>query len=227
MYLSPEDWQAIWLTLKLASITTILLIGLGAPLAWWLSRTRSRFKAPISAIVALPLVLPPTVIGFYFLMLLGPKGLVGGTLVNLGLPSLAFSFTGLVVASLIYSLPFVVQPLQNSFSNIAQIDLEAAATLGATRLQTYFYIVVPMAKSGFITAGILGFAHTVGEFGVILMVGGNIPGQTQVVSVQIYQHVESLQYQAAHGLSILLVGFSFVVLTLLYRTNSRQKQLIG
>jgi molybdate transport system permease protein len=227
MDLTAEDWQAIWLTLKLATITTVLLIGLGAPLAWWLSRTQSKFKAPISAIVALPLVLPPTVIGFYFLILLGPKGLVGSTLLSLGLPSLAFSFTGLVVASLVYSLPFVVQPLQNSFSSIAKIDLEAAATLGATRIQTYFYVVVPMAKHGFITAGILGFAHTVGEFGVILMVGGNIPGQTQMVSVQIYQHVEALQYQSAHALSLLLVGFSFVVLTLLYRTNSRQKQLFG
>jgi molybdate transport system permease protein len=227
MFLTAEDWQAIWLTLKLASITTILLIGLGSPLAWWLSRTRSKFKAPISAMVALPLVLPPTVIGFYFLMLLGPKGFVGSTLVSMGLPSLAFSFSGLVVASLIYSLPFVVQPLQNSFSNIGEIDLEAAATLGASKVQTFFYVVVPMAKSGFITAAILGFAHTVGEFGVILMVGGNIPGETQVVSVQIYQHVEALQYQAAHGLSLLLVVFSFVVLTLLYRTNSRQQQLIG
>ena len=221
MTLSPSDWGAIWLTLKLATTVTIILLCLGTPLAWWLSQTRSRIKGPVSAIVALPLILPPTVLGFYLLMAMGPQGWVGYLTQELGIGLLPFTFWGLVVASVFYSLPFVVQPIQNAMESIGQRPLEVAATLGAGPIDRFFHVVLPMAKPGFISASILGFAHTVGEFGVVLMIGGNIPDETKVVSVQIYDHVEALEYTQAHTLSAIMVIFSFLVLLALY---SFQKQ---
>ncbi|MDB4837784.1 molybdate ABC transporter permease subunit [Marinomonas sp.] len=223
MQLSPEDIGAIWLTLKLASIVTLLLIIIGTPLAWWLARTPSWVKGPINAIVTMPLILPPTVLGFYLLLLLGPEGTIGHALNQLGFSALPFSFTGLVVASMIYSLPFVIQPIQNAFIAIGNKPLEAAATLRASPLDTFFSVVLPLAKPGYLSAAVLGFAHTVGEFGVVLMIGGNIPNETQVISVQIYDHVEALNYDQAHTLSLLLVGFSFVALTFLYRVKKNDK----
>ena len=216
MYLSPEDMTALYLTIRLASTVTIILILVGAPLSWWLARTKSFFKAPVSALVALPLVLPPTVLGFYLLIAMGPSGPIGKVTGFIGFETLAFSYPGLVFASVLYSLPFVVQPLQNAFESIGDRPLEVAATLGADGLQSFFFVAIPMAKPGFLTAAILGFAHTVGEFGVVLMIGGNIPGQTRVVSVQIYDHVEALAYEQAHHLALLLVVFSFTVLLLVY-----------
>ncbi len=216
MTLSEADLQAIWLTIRLAGTTTIILLILGTPLAWWLASTRSRWKAPVAAIVALPLVLPPTVLGFYLLIVMGPEGWVGKMTQALGLGTLPFTFWGLVVASVLYSLPFVVQPLENAFSSLGRRPLEIAATLSANPLDRFFSVVVPLSKSGFLTAAILGFAHTVGEFGVVLMIGGNIPGETRVVSVQIYDHVETLAYDNAHMLSGLMVAFSFIVLLTLY-----------
>lgn len=215
--MSAEDLAAIWLTAKLASVVTVLLLLLATPLAWWLARTSSALKTPISALIALPLVLPPTVIGFYLLLLLGPQGVGGHFTQWLGIGLLPFSFAGLVVASLLYSLPFVVQPLQNAFEAIGSRPLEVAATLRASPLQIFFTVVLPLARPGFITASVLGFAHTVGEFGVILMIGGNIPDKTRVVSVQIYNHVEAMQYSNAHYLSAALVIFSFVVLLVINR----------
>ena len=207
---------AILLTIKLATVVTVLLLLVGTPLAWWLSQTQSRLKGPVNALVAMPIVLPPTVIGFYLLLLMGPDGPIGRFTETIGLGYLPFTFAGLVVASLIYSLPFVVQPIQNAFESIGKRPLEMASVLGASPLDCFFTVVVPMAWPGFLTASILGFAHTVGEFGVVLMIGGNIPGVTQVISVQIYDHVEALDYASAHGLSMAMLAFSFVVLLLLY-----------
>ena len=207
---------AILLTIKLAIVVTVLLLLVGTPLAWWLSQTQSRLKGPVNALVAMPIVLPPTVIGFYLLLLMGPDGPIGRFTEAIGIGYLPFTFAGLVVASLIYSLPFVVQPIQNAFESIGKRPLEMASVLGASPLDCFFTVVVPMAWPGFLTASILGFAHTVGEFGVVLMIGGNIPGVTQVISVQIYDHVEALDYASAHGLSMAMLAFSFVVLLLLY-----------
>jgi molybdate transport system permease protein len=207
---------AVQLTLKLATVVTALLLLLGTPVAWWLARTRSRFKGVVGAIVALPLVLPPTVLGFYMLLAMGPNGLIGRLTQSLGLGLLPFTFTGLVITSVIYSMPFVVQPLQNAFVAMGERPLEAAATLRAGPWDTFFSVVVPLARPGFITAAILGFAHTVGEFGVVLMIGGNIPGKTRVISVQIYDHVEAMEYAQAHWLAGGMVLFAFLVLFALY-----------
>lgn len=217
MSLSAADFAAIRLTLELASVTTAILLVLGTPLAWWLARTRSAWKGAIGAVVALPLVLPPTVIGFYLLVAMGPQGPVGQLTQALGLGLLPFSFAGLVVGSVVYSLPFVVQPLQQAFEAIGERPLEVAATLRAGPLDTFFSVVLPLARPGFVTAAVLGFAHTIGEFGVVLMIGGNIPDKTRVVSVQIYDHVEALEYAQAHWLSAGMLVFSFLALFLLYR----------
>ncbi|SAK53539.1 molybdate ABC transporter, inner membrane subunit [Caballeronia temeraria] len=216
MPLDSPDLQAITLTLELASLTTALLLVVGTPIAWWLAHTHSKLKGIVGAVVALPLVLPPTVIGFYLLVLMGPNGYVGKFTQALGIGLLPFTFAGLVVGSLIYSLPFVVQPLQNAFEAIGRRPLEAAATLRAGPWDTFFTVALPLARPGIITATILGFAHTVGEFGVVLMIGGNIPGRTRVVSVQIFDHVEALEYAQAHWLAGGMVIFSFIVLLLLY-----------
>lgn len=217
--LDETDLAAIVLTLKLASVTTLLLLIVGTPIAWWLARTRSAWKGAVGAVVALPIVLPPTVIGFYLLVVMGPNGPVGQLTQSLGLGVLPFTFAGLVVASVFYSLPFVVQPIQNAFEAIGERPLEAAATLRASPLDTFFSVVLPLARPGYLTACVLGFAHTVGEFGVVLMIGGNIPEQTRVVSVQIYDHVEALEYAQAHGLAAGMLAFSFLVLLLLYTLN--------
>ncbi|QEI05159.1 molybdate ABC transporter permease subunit [Pigmentiphaga aceris] len=219
MPLSSADFAAIWLTLQLASLTTLILLLVGTPIAWWLSHTRSRLKGPIGAIVALPLVLPPTVIGFYLLVTMGPNGFVGQFTKSIGLGTLPFTFAGLVVGSVFYSLPFVVQPLQNAFEAIGKRPLEAAATLRASPWDTFVSVVLPLARPGFVTAGILGFAHTVGEFGVVLMIGGNIPDKTRVVSVQIFDHVEALEYAQAHWLAGGMVVFSFLILLGLYSSR--------
>lgn len=218
--LSPGDYAALWLTLKLAGVTTLLLLLVGVPIAWWLAFTRSRWRSVASAVVALPLVLPPTVIGFYLLLLMGPHGWVGQFTTWLGLGTLVFTFGGLVVGSALYSLPFVVQPLQNAFQAMGQRPLEAAATLGASPMDRFFTVALPLAKPGLLTATVLGFAHTVGEFGVVLMIGGNIPDKTRVVSVQLFDHVEAMAYAQAHGLAAVMVVFSFAVLWLLYRKRS-------
>lgn len=215
------DWQPVWLTLKLASLTTLLLLLIGTPIAWWLAQTRNRFKHAISAVVALPIVLPPTVLGFYLLLFLGPNGPGGAFTLWLGLGTLPFTFAGLVVASVFYSLPFVVQPIQNAFESMGQRPLEVAATLGAGPWDRFISVAVPLARPGFLTAIVLGFAHTVGEFGVVLMIGGNIPGETKVLSVAIYDHVETLEYVQAHLLSAGMVGFAFMVLLGLYLVNGR------
>ncbi|MDP2433238.1 MAG: molybdate ABC transporter permease subunit [Pseudomonadota bacterium] len=217
--MSPSDLGAIWLTLKLAGVTTALLLVIGTPIAWWLARTASFWKGPVGAVVALPIVLPPTVIGFYLLVAMGPHGPVGQFTQSLGLGVLPFTFAGLVVASVFYSLPFVVQPLQNAFEAIGERPLEVAATLRASPLDTFFSVVLPLARPGYLTATVLGFAHTVGEFGVVLMIGGNIPDETRVVSVQIYDHVEAMQYTQAHWLSASMVVFAFLVLLALYTLN--------
>ena len=216
MNFSEADITAIWLTLRLATTVTVLLLLIGTPIAWWLARTHSRWKAPIGAVVALPLVLPPTVIGFYLLVALGPNGWLGQLTQSLSLGTLPFTFWGLVVASVFYSMPFVVQPIQNAIETIGERPLEVAATLRARPLDQFFTIILPLAKPGFITAIILGFAHTVGEFGIVLMIGGSIAGETQVASIQIYEHVESLRYSQAHSLAALMLGFSFIVLLSLY-----------
>jgi molybdate transport system permease protein len=216
MPLDSTDLAAIWLTLKLACVVTLLLLLIGTPLAWWLTRTRSPFKRVVGALVALPLVLPPTVIGFYLLLMMGPDGPIGRLTGALGLGTLAFTFTGLVIASVFYSLPFVVQPLQNAFEAIGPRPLEVAATLRAGPWDTFWSVVMPLARPGFVTGTILGFAHTVGEFGVVLMIGGNIPDRTRVVSTQIYDHVEAMEYAQAHWLAGGMLVFSFVVLLLLY-----------
>ncbi len=215
------DWQPVWLTLQLASVTTLLLLVVGTPIAWWLSQTRSRLKHPVSAVVALPLVLPPTVLGFYLLVFFGSQGPGGHFTQALGIGTLPFTFSGLVVASVLYSLPFVVQPLQNAFEALGRRPLEVAATLRASPWDRFFHVAVPLARPGFLTAMVLGFAHTVGEFGVVLMIGGNIPGETKVLSVAIYDHVETLEYDQAHILSAGMVGFAFLVLLTLYLVNGR------
>ena len=219
MVLTEGDLAAIWLTLRLATITTMLLLFIGTPIAWWLARTRSWMKGPIGALVALPIVLPPSVLGFYLLVAMGPNGPIGELTQAMGLGMLPFTFWGLVVGSMFYSMPFVVQPIQNAFEAIGERPLEVAATLRASPVDTFFSVVLPLAKPGFLTATILGFAHTVGEFGVVLMIGGNIPGVTRVVSVQIYDHVEALEYTQAHWLAAIMVVFSFLVLLALYTFN--------
>ena len=219
--LNEIDISALFVTLKLASVSTIILLLIGTPIAWWLSQTRFKFKVVFEAIIALPLVLPPTVLGFYLLITLGPNGPVGGMLESLGGASIAFTFTGLVVGSVIYSMPFVVQPLQNSFSGIGRRPMEVAATLGASPLDRFFTVAVPLARSGFMTAAVLGFAHTVGEFGVVLMIGGNIPGETGVLSIAIYDHVEAMEYGQAHWLSGGLLILSFIMLLFVYLFNRR------
>ncbi|MBN8431630.1 molybdate ABC transporter permease subunit [Microbulbifer salipaludis] len=219
--LSESDLGAIWLTLRLATTVTVLLLLLGTPLALWLARTRSVMRGPVSALVALPLVLPPTVLGFYLLVFMGPDGPMGKLTEALGLGTLPFTFWGLVIASLLYSLPFVVQPIQNAIEAQGQQHAEVAATLRAGPWDTFWHVTLPLARPGIITAAVLGFAHTVGEFGVVLMIGGNIPGETRVVSVQIYDHVEALEYTQAHWLSAAMVGFSFAVLLLLYLLQHR------
>ena len=212
---------AIALTLQLATVSTLLLLLLGTPLAWWLARTRSWLKGPVGALVALPIVLPPTVIGFYLLVSLGPQGPVGHLTQTLGLGLLPFTFSGLVLGSVFYSLPFVVQPIQNAFEAIGESPLEAAATLRASPWDTFFSVVLPLARPGFVTASVMGFAHTVGEFGVVLMIGGNIPDKTRVVSTQIYGHVEAMQYDQAHSLAGLMLVFSFAVLMAVAWFNQR------
>lgn len=219
--------DAVALTLKLAGLTTLLLLLVGTPLAWWLARTRSWLKSPVGALVALPIVLPPTVIGFYLLVAMGPQGPVGQLTQSLGLGLLPFTFAGLVVGSMFYSLPFVVQPLQNAFEAIGERPLEAAATLRASPSDTFLSIVLPMARPGYLTATVMGFAHTVGEFGVVLMIGGNIPDKTRVVSVQIYDHVEALEYTQAHWLAGGMMLFSFGVLLALYAFNPTGRRKWG
>ncbi|MCT7655439.1 molybdate ABC transporter permease subunit [Oceanimonas sp. NS1] len=219
--LAPQDMAALGLTLRLAGVTVLVLLVLGTPLAWWLSQTQSRLKTVIEAVVALPLVLPPTVLGFYLLLALGPHGVIGGLSMALGGGSLAFTFTGLVIGSAFYSLPFVVQPLQGAFEAMGRRPLEVAATLGASPLDRFLTVAVPLARRGFLTAIVLGFAHTLGEFGVVLMLGGNIPGATQVISIAIYDHVEMLQYDQAHTLSALLLVLSFSILMAVYALNRR------
>lgn len=212
---------SIVLTLKLAGVTTMLLLLLGTPFAWWLANTRSRLKPAFEALTAMPLVLPPTVLGFYLLILFSPQSSLGGFWVELTGSALTFSFSGLVLASILYSLPFMVQPLQTAFEAVGRAPLEAAATLGAGRMDTFFNVVVPMSLRGFLTAMVLTFAHTIGEFGVVLMVGGNIPGETRVISIAIYEQVETLNYQQAHILSAGLLAFSFLVLLVVYVANRR------
>ena len=216
---AAADIAAVWLTFKLASVVTIILLLIGTPIAWWLARTRSGWKNVVAAGVALPIVLPPTVIGFYLLLMMGPNGPIGYLTQSSGLGLLPFTFAGLVLGSVLYSLPFVVQPLQNAFESIPEYMLETAATLRVSSLDTFFSVVMPLARPGYITAAVLGFAHTVGEFGVVLMIGGNIPGQTRVVSVQIYDHVEAMEYVSAHWLSAGMMAFSLVSLLLLYGLN--------
>lgn len=214
--LTYGDLQAIWLTVRLAGLVTLILLLVGTPIAWWLARTPSRWKGPIGAVVALPLVLPPSVLGFYLLLAMGPSGPVGQLTQALNMAPLPFTFGGLVIASVFYSLPFMVQPLQTAFEAVGDRPMEVAATLRASPLDAFFTVAVPLAAPGFVTASILTFAHTVGEFGVVLMIGGNLPGITRVASVQIYDHVEALEYLQAHRLSAVMLGFSFVVLLALY-----------
>ena len=217
--MTPADWTAVRLTAQLDALTTVLLLLAGTPVAWWLARTRSAFKPVVASLVAMPLVLPPSVLGFYLLLLMGPQGPVGQLTQALGLGRLPFTFGGLVVASVLYSLPFVVQPLQQAFEAIPERTLEAAATLRAGPLDRFFTVAVPLARPGFVTAAVLGFAHTVGEFGVVLMIGGNIPGETRVLSVAIYGHVEALEFADAHRLAAGMVAFAMVVLVTLYVVN--------
>jgi molybdate transport system permease protein len=212
---------ALWLSVRLATITTLVLLLIGTPLAWWLARTSSRWKSAIEAFVALPIVLPPTVMGFYLLVVLGPYGSLGQWWVKLTGDTLTFSFTGLVLASCVYSLPFAVQPMQNAFESLDRSDLEAAWTLGASRIDAFFSVAVPQSARGFLNAVVLAFAHTLGEFGVVLMVGGNIPGETRTISIAIYDQVESMNYGAAHSLSAILLVFAFSVLLLMFVINRR------
>ena len=214
--LDDNDLKAIWLSLRLASLVTMILLLIGTPLAWWLARTRCRLKGMIEALVALPLVLPPTVLGFYMLLLMGPNGPVGQLTQALGIGLLPFTFVGLVVTSTLYSLPFVVQPIHNAFAAIGPRPLEAAATLRASPWDTFFSVALPLARPGLITAAVLGFAHTIGEFGVVLMIGGNIPDKTRVVSVQIFNHVEAMEYAKAHWLAGGMLLFAFLILLVLH-----------
>lgn len=215
------DLSPLWLSAKLALVTTLILVVLGAPLSWWLSQNRSRWQAVVQAIVAMPIVLPPTVLGFYLLIILGPQGAIGSWWVQLSGETLTFSFTGLVIASCVYSLPFAVQPMQNAFESLSRSHLEAAWTLGASKLDAFFSVAVPLSLRGFISAAVLCFAHTLGEFGVVLMVGGNIPGETRVVSIAIFDQVETLNYAAAHRLSLVLIVFAFVTLFAMFLINRR------
>jgi molybdate transport system permease protein len=219
--IDAADLHAVWLTLKLASVTTCLLLLIATPLAWWLAHSRRWYKGPVAAVVALPLVLPPTVLGFYLLLLMGPHGVVGELTTALGLGRLPFTFYGLVVGSVFFSMPFAVQPIQNAFEAIGKRPLEVAATLRAGALDRFLSVALPLARPGFLTAIILAFAHTVGEFGVVLMLGGNIDGETRVLSVAIYSHVEAMEYGAAHVLAGGMVLFSFVVLLLLYLSGGK------
>ena len=221
--MNSDDLAAIWLTIKLATTVTVLLLIIGTPIAWWLARTRSVLKGVVGAVVALPLVLPPTVIGFYLLLAMGPNGPLGKLTEALGMGTLPFTFPGLVIASVFYSLPFVVQPIQNAFEAIGDRPLEVAATLRASPWDAFWSVAVPLAKPGFLSGAILGFAHTVGEFGIVLMIGGNIPEKTRVVSVQIYDHVEALEYTQAHWLSGGMMLFSFLVLIGLYTFNNKRQ----
>lgn len=221
--ITEADLTALFITLKLAGLTTFILLVLGTPFAWWLARSRWRFKFIVEALVAMPLVLPPTVLGFYLLITLGPHGPLGGLMESLGGRPLAFTFTGLVIGSVIYSMPFVVQPLQAAFTTIGNRPLEVAATLRSSPLDRFFTVALPLARSGFLTAAVLGFAHTIGEFGVVLMIGGNIPGETQVISIAIYDHVEGLEYTHAHWLSGGLLILSFILLMAVYAFNRRFK----
>jgi len=215
------DLAPVWLTLRLAATSTLLLMILGTPLAWWLAHTPSRMKSLVEAVTALPLVLPPTVLGFYLLILLSPDSTIGGAWVSLTGDNLTFSFSGLVIATMIYSLPFAVQPLQAGFEAVGRAPLEAAASLRAAPWDAFLTVASPLALRGYLTALVLSFAHAIGEFGVVLMVGGNIPGRTKVISIAIYEHVETLEYAQAHALSALLLVFSFVVLALVYTINRR------
>ena len=223
LLLSPDDLRALWLTLQLASVTTVVLLVLATPLAWWLAHTRSLWRSVVAAVVALPLVLPPTVLGFYLLIALGPQGPLGQLTQWAGWGTLAFSFGGLVIGSVIYSLPFAVQPLVHAFEAMGPRPMEVAATLRASRWDAFFSVAVPLARPGFVMAAMLSFAHTVGEFGVVLMIGGNVPEQTRVVSTQIYGHVEALAYAQAHGLAAVMVVFSFVVLLAIAWFNRRHR----
>ncbi|MDH4107168.1 MAG: molybdate ABC transporter permease subunit [Gammaproteobacteria bacterium] len=221
---ASDEFSALWLSVQLAAITTVLLILIATPLAWWLSGTRSRARPVIEATVALPIVLPPTVLGFYLLVLLGPYGAIGRWWVELTGDTLSFSFTGLVIASCVYSLPFAVQPLQHAFEALGRREIEAARTLGATPLDAFFSVAVPQSARGFLNAIVLSFAHTLGEFGVVLMVGGNIPGETRTISIAIYDRVESLDYTAAHTLSATLLVFAFAAMLAMYLVNYRGRR---
>ena len=221
MSIPDMDWTPLWLTMQLALVTVTVLLIIGTPLAWWLAFTKSKFRTLVEAVVALPIVLPPTVLGFYLLVALGPNGPIGGPWKTLTGAALSFSFTGLVIASALYSLPFVVQPLHGAFEAVGKRPLEAAWTLGASKLDAFFTVASPMAIRGYLSAIVLGFAHTLGEFGVVLMVGGNIPGVTKVLSIAIYDHVEVLEYSQAHFLSAFLLVFSFLILTIVYTVNRR------
>jgi molybdate transport system permease protein len=225
--LTEADISALLITLKLALISTLILLLLGTPVAWWLARTRWRYKFLLEAVVALPLVLPPTVLGFYLLLTLGPNGMVGGLMESLGGRPLAFTFTGLVIGSVIYSMPFVIQPLQDAFGAIGRRPMEVAATLRASPIDRFFTVAVPLARPGFITAAVLGFAHTVGEFGVVLMIGGNIPGETRVLSIAIYDHVEGMEYVHAHWLSGGLLLMSFLMLIAVYALNRKFRIVVA
>ncbi len=225
--ITVPDLSPLWLSIQLATVTTIALLLLGTPLSWWLAHTRSRLKAPIEAITALPLVLPPTVIGFYFLVFLSPQSLLGSAWISITGETLTFSFTGLVVASIVYSMPFMVQPLQSAFELIGRAPLEAAATLRASPFDAFRSVAAPMALRAYISAIVLTFAHTIGEFGVVLMVGGNIPGSTKVISIAIYEHVETINYADAHVLSAILIAFSFLVLLFVYAANKRFPLSVG
>ena len=224
--ISPDAWQAIWLTIQLATLTTIILLGIATPLAWWLSQTDSKWRAPIAALVTLPLVLPPTVLGFYILVLLGPQGWIGMLTQSLGIGLLSFSFSGLLIGSIIFSLPFAVQPIQYAFEAIGNRPMEVAATLRAKPLDAFINVALPLAKPGLLTAAVLSFAHTVGEFGVVLMIGGNIPGQTRVVSTQIFGYVEAMEYTQAHWLAAGMVVFSFGVLIALSLLKKRTDRVL-
>lgn len=224
--ISPDAWQAIWLTIQLATLTTIILLVIATPLAWWLSQTDSKWRAPIAALVTLPLVLPPTVLGFYILVLLGPQGWIGMLTQSLGIGLLSFSFSGLLIGSIIFSLPFAVQPIQYAFEAIGNRPMEVAATLRAKPLDAFINVALPLAKPGLLTAAVLSFAHTVGEFGVVLMIGGNIPGQTRVVSTQIFGYVEAMEYTQAHWLAAGMVVFSFGVLIALSLLKKRADRVL-
>ena len=226
MILTPESWQAVWLTFELATLTTLFLLVLATPLAWWLSQTESAWRGPVQAMVTLPLVLPPSVLGFYLLIAMGPQGPLGQFTQAMGWGVLSFTFVGLLIGSILFSLPFAVQPLQHAFDAVGKRPMEVAATLRASPFDAFWHVALPLAKPGFVTAAILSFAHTVGEFGVVLMIGGNIPGKTRVVSTEIYGHVESMEYVQAHGLAAGMLVFSFAVLLALALLNRRQGQVL-